>query len=160
YTRKVNFAGANGVDPRSFTRSYTAHNMLNRLDYQPFSRVHLYSSWQYGYSRTKGQLPTVPDSPSGQSNPIATPEPPTFRPDRGTVAPSNIFNFVEDWTPNSRTVVAARYGYFYYNTEDRGLPSGVRYVYQTDLKVDVTRSPVDNSILVPSGSPNQSFAHD
>lgn len=160
YTRKVNFVGANGPDPRSFTRSYTAHNMLNRLDYQPFNKLHLYAGWQYGYSRTKGQLPTLPDSASGQANPIATQDPTTFRPDTGTVAPSNIFNFGGDWTPNSRTVVSARYGYFYYNTEDRGLPSGVRYVYGSDLKVDVTKSPVDQSILVPSGSANVAFAHD
>ncbi|HET8965333.1 MAG TPA: carboxypeptidase regulatory-like domain-containing protein, partial [Candidatus Acidoferrum sp.] len=118
YTRKVNFAGPNGDDPRSFTRSYTAHNMLNRLDYQPFSKVHLYGAWQYGYSRTKGQLPTFPDSATGQANPIATQDPTTFRPDTGNVAPSNIFNFGGDWTPNSRTVVSAKYGYFYYNTED------------------------------------------
>jgi hypothetical protein len=160
YTRRVNFAGANGDDPRSFTRSYTAHNMLNRLDYQPFSRVHLFAGWQYGYSRTKGQLPTLPDSATGQANPIATQDPTTFRPDTGNVAPSNIFNFGGDWTPNSRTVVSAKYGYFYYNTEDRGLPSGVRYVFQSDLKPGVTTSPVNGSILVPVGSANAAFAHD
>jgi hypothetical protein len=160
YTRAVTFTGSGNPDPRSFTRSYTAHNMLNRLDYQPFAKVRLYAGWQYGYSRIKGQLPTFPDSAAGQSNPIATQDPTTFRPDTGTVLPSNIFNFGGDWTPNSRTVISAKYGYFYYNTEDRGLPSGIRYAYQADLTPDVTTSPVDGSVLVPSGSPNASFAHD
>ena len=159
YTRAVTFTGGPNPDPRSFTRSYTAHNMLNRLDYQPFTKVHLYSAWQYGYSRIKGQLPTLPDSAVGQKNPIATNDPTTFRPDTGTVLPSNIFNFGGDWTPNSRTVISARYGYFYYNTEDRGLPSGIRYVYNSDLITNVTKSPVDGSILVPTGSGNASFAH-
>jgi hypothetical protein len=160
YTRSVTFTGGPAPDPRSFTRSYTAHNMLNRLDYQPFSKLHLYSAWQYGYSRIKGQLPTLPDSAAGQANPIATQDPTTFRPDTGTVLPSNIFNFGGDWTPNSHTVISAKYGYFYYNTEDRGLPTGIRYVYGSSLTTDVTTSPVNGSKLVPSGSPNASFAHD
>jgi hypothetical protein len=159
YTRTVNFKGATGPDPRSFTRSYTAHNMLNRLDYQALSKLHLFAGWQYGYSRIKGQLPTFPDSVTGQANPIGTQDPATFRPDTGTVSPSNIFNFGGDWTPNSRTVISAKYGYFYYNTEDRGLPRGIRYVYGSDLITNVTKSPVDQSILVPAGSPNVSFAH-
>src|SRR6266478_2246045 len=179
YTRTVVFAGANGADPRSFTRSYTAHNMLNRLDYQPFSKLHLNAAWQYGYSRIKGALPTYPDSASGQANPIATQDPTTFRPDTGTVLPSNIFNFGGDWTPNSRTVISAKYGYFYYNTEDRGLPHGVRYVYQnvltqsapppagcvntdgTPCKDPGTKSPVTGEFLIPANAPASTvaFAH-
>ncbi len=179
YTRTVVFAGANGADPRSFTRSYTAHNMLNRLDYQPFSKLHLNAAWQYGYSRIKGALPTYPDSASGQANPIATQDPTTFRPDTGTVLPSNIFNFGGDWTPNSRTVISAKYGYFYYNTEDRGLPHGVRYVYQnvltqsappppgcvntdgTPCKDPGTPSPVTGEFLIPANAPASTvaFAH-
>lgn len=155
YTRSVNFTA---TDPgvHSFTRSYTAHNALNRLDYQPFTKLHLYAGWQYGYSRIKGQLPTLPDSAIGQANPISGNNPASFRPDTGTVSPSNIFNTGGDWTPNSRTVVAVRYGHFYYNTEDRGLPSGIRYQYTADLTGGVTKSTVDGATLVPAGN---SFAH-
>lgn len=152
-TRKVNFTGAVNPGLHSFTRSYTAHNMLNRLDYQPFSKLHLFGGWQYGYSRITGQLPTLPDSVIGQANPIAGNDPTQYRPDTGSVNPSNIFNFGGDWTPNSRTVVSAHYGYFYYNSEDRGLPSGIRYVYQNDLTGGVTTSPVTGAVLVPAGSP-------
>jgi len=150
YTRNVTFTGGAAPDPRGFTRNYTAHNMLNRLDYQPFSKLHLYAGWQYGYSRIKGQLPTFPDSATGQANPIATQDPTTFRPDTGTVSPSNIFSFGGDWTPNSRTVISVKYGYFYYNTEDRGLPSGIRYVYGTSL---VQSAPPPPGCLNPDGTP-------
>jgi|HubBroStandDraft_6_1064221.scaffolds.fasta_scaffold16294_2 outer membrane receptor protein involved in Fe transport len=152
-TRKVNFTSPSGPGPHAFTRSYTAHNMLNRLDYQPFSKLHLYSGWQYGYSRITGQLPALPDSVTGQANPIAGNNPANYRPDTGSVNPSNIFNFGGDWTPNSRTVVGVRYGYFYYNSEDRGLPAGIRDVYQFDLTQGVTASPVNGSIIVPNGAP-------
>ena len=160
-TRKVNFTGATNPGVHSFNRSYTAHNMLNRLDYQPFSKVHLYAGWQYGYSRITGQLPTFPDSAIGQANPIATNDPASFRPDTGSVNPSNIFNFGGDWTPTSHTVVSVHYGYFYYNSEDRGLPAGIRYLYNTDLKQGVTTSPVTGAVLVPSNAPPAvaAFAH-
>ena len=161
YSRTVNFNGATDPGAHTFTRSFTQHNMLNRLDYQPFSRVHLYGGWQYGYSRIRGQLPTLPDSTNGQDNPIAGSNPAQYRPDGGSVNPSNIFNFGGDWTPNSRTVVAVRYGYFYYNSEDRGLPSGIRYVYANDLTVGVTQSPlVAGQFIIPSGNTADSpFAH-
>jgi Carboxypeptidase regulatory-like domain/TonB-dependent Receptor Plug Domain len=158
-TRKVNFTGVTNPGVHSFNRSYTAHNMLNRLDYQPFSKVTLFAGWQYGYSRITGQLPTYPDSAIGQKNPIAANDPAQFRPDTGSVNPSNIFNFGGDWTPNSRTVVSVHYGYFYYNSEDRGLPSGIRSLYNSDFTAGVTTSPVTGSVLAPAGTPQAAFAH-
>jgi Carboxypeptidase regulatory-like domain/TonB dependent receptor len=157
--RSVVFTGTSpGL--HSFTRSDTVHNMLNRLDYQPFSKLHLFSSWQYGYHRITGQLPTLPDSNNGQANPIAGQDPASFRSDTGSVNPSNVFNFGGDLTINPRTILAVRYGYFYYNSEDRGLPSGIRDIYQNDLSVGVTKSPVDGTLLIPtSSSPGASFAH-
>jgi len=152
YSRSVNFTG---TDPgvHTFTRSFTQHNMLNRLDYSPTGKVHLYAAWQYGYSRIRGQLPTLPDSAAGQANPIAGNNPASFRPDAGSVNPSNIFNFGGDWTPNSRTTVAVRYGYFYYNSEDRGLPAGIRYVYASYLTGGATTSPLTGQVIVPPGDP-------
>jgi len=151
YSRTVDFKGTTNPGVRTFTRSFTQHNMLNRLDYQPFSKVHLYGGWQYGYSRIRGQLPTLPDSAAGQANPIGKSDPNQFRPDAGSVNPSNIFNFGGDWTPNSRMVVAVRYGYFYYNSEDRGLPAGIRYVYSSDLTTGVTTSPLTGQPIIPAG---------
>jgi hypothetical protein len=136
-TRQVNFTGTD-PGPHSFTRSNTVQNMLNRLDFQPFSKLHLFAGWQYGYSRIKGQLPAVPDSVTGQVNPIAGNNPASFRPDSGSVNPSNIFNFGGDWTVNSHTVVTARYGDFYYDSQDRGIPAGIRYLYQNDLTPTTT----------------------
>ena len=160
YTRHVNFTGSKNPGPHGFSRSYTAQNMLNRLDYQLFSKLHLYSGWQYGYSRITGQLPTYPDSATGQANPIAGNDPTQYRPDTGSVNPSNIFNFGGDWTPNSRTVVGVRYGYFYYNSEDRGLPAGIRYVYGIDLTQGVTPSPITptTTYLIPAGAPPSDVA--
>jgi hypothetical protein len=154
-TRTVNFTGKTSPGPHTFTRSNTVQNMLNRLDYQPFSKLHLFASWQYGYSRIRGQLPTEPDSATGQANPIAGNDPASFRPDAGSVNPSNIFDFGGDWTVNSHTVVTARYGDFYYDSQDRGLPAGIRYLYQTDLVGGTTPSPIfPSTAIVAAGDPS------
>jgi hypothetical protein len=166
-TRDVNFTGTLSPGPHSFTRTNTVQNMLNRLDYQPFSKLHLFASWQYGYSRIKGQLPKEPDSVTGQANPIAGTDPASYRPDTGSTNPSNIFDFGGDWTINSHTVATARYGDFYYDSQDRGLPAGVRYVYQNDLVIPNSSNPTGTTSpilvaptpLIPtSSSPGASFA--
>jgi hypothetical protein len=141
-SRTVNFTGKTSPGPHTFTRSNTVQNMLNRLDYQPFSKLHLFASWQYGYSRIRGQLAAEPDSVTGQANPIAKNDPASYRPDAGSVNPSNIFDFGGDWSINSHTVATARYGDFYYDSQDRGLPAGVRYIYQNALTGGTTTSPI------------------
>jgi hypothetical protein len=160
-TRAVNFTGSTGAGPHSFTRTNTVQNMQNRLDYQPFNNLHLFASWQYGYSRIKGQLPDLPDSAIGQANPIGANDPASYRPDTGSTNPSNVMNFGGDWTANSHTVVSAHYGYFYYNSQDRGLPVGIRDLYRATLTVGGTTSPiVAGAVLIPnSSSPFASNAH-
>jgi len=163
-SRTVNFTGKN-AGPHTFTTSYTAQNMLNRLDYQPFSKLRLYSSWQYGYSRATGQLPLTPDSSTGQINSTAGTDPTTIRSDTGDVYPSNIFIFGGEWSPNSRLVVSARYGYFFYNTEDRGKPSGTRFSYSSDLVAsNCTPAPcastgLDGKPIAVAGQSSAGFAN-
>ena len=158
-TRTVNFTGTLNPGIRSFTRSYTAQNMLNRLDYQLYSKVRLFGSWQYGFSRIAGILPSIPDSVIEQTNTVATSDPTQFRPDTGSVNPSTLLSFGGDWTPNSRTVLTSRYGHFYYNTSDRGKPIGVRDIFQRDLAVGTTLG-INGTPLIPSSSsPGAPFAH-
>jgi len=159
--RTANFTGASNPGPRTFYRSNTSQNGLARLDYQPLTKLRLYSAWQYGYSRIVGQLPTFPDSIIGQTNTIASNDPTSFRSDTGSVNPSNIFNFGGDWTPTNKLLVAARYGYFYYNSSDRGKPAGIRYLYQGDLTTGATGTTgLNGAPLIPtSGDPNAQFAH-
>jgi Carboxypeptidase regulatory-like domain len=156
-SRTVNFTGKN-PGPRTFTTKYTQQNALNRLDYQAYRKLHLFGSWQYGYSRVTGQLPLTPDSSTGQINSAAGTDPTTIRADTGNVYPSNIFNFGGEWTATSHLIVSARYGYFFYNTEDRGKPSGLRYIYQSDLVAQNCTAPctpstgLDGNFIAPTGS--------
>jgi len=130
-TRKVNFTGTN-PGPHSFTQTSNTQYFMNRLDYSPFSSLQLHGSWQSAFNRTRGVNLPAPDSALGQVNTSAGTDPNTLRADTGTVNPLTILNFGGDWTVNSRMVVTARYGSFYQNSEDRGKPTGTRYVWQDD----------------------------
>lgn len=153
--RTTTFTGAN-PGPRSLTQSFVQHNMYNRLDYRAFDRLRLFGAWNYAYSRTAGQL-GVPDSAVGQINTGASTDPNTFRSDAGSVNPLAVYSFGGDWTPTSRLVVSARYGYFFSNNEQRGTPIGTRYVYQTTVNaanVDLAGTPFPASSFNTGGFAN------
>jgi hypothetical protein len=152
------FTGTN-PGPRTFYRSSTTHNMFNRLDYQPLSKLRLYAGWTYNYNRIAGQLPLLPDSAYGQVNGTNASDPTTFRSDRGSVNPGSIFTFGGDWTITPRALLSARYGYFYYNTTDRGMPAGVRYTYEFSLGVGSTTDPNGNVLIPTANSTGSSSAH-
>ena len=132
--RTTTFTGLN-PGPRTLTQSATQHNMFNRLDYGVNDKLRLFGSWNYGYLRQTGQLGN-PDSVSNQINAGAGTDPNTFRADTGDVVPNSLYSFGGDWTPTSKLVVSARFGYFFNNDEQRGTPVGTRYVYQTNANAN------------------------
>ena len=129
--RTTLFKGAN-PGPRTLAQTLTQHNSYNRLDYGMFSRLRLFSSWNYAYWRQTGSLGGL-DSDFGQTNTGATTDPNTLRADSGSVNPLSTFSYGGDWTPTPRTVVSVRYGYFFSNTGQRGTPVGTRYTYNNTV---------------------------
>jgi outer membrane receptor protein involved in Fe transport len=149
--RTTTFTGAN-PGPRQLTQTVSQQNSYNRLDYRMFNQLRLYSSFNYAYSRTQGQL-GQPDSAVGQLNAGASTDPNTFRSDAGSVNPLAVYSFGGDWTPTSRLVISARYGYFFNNNEQRGTPVGTRYVYQSTVNGSSTDL---NGAAFPASSFNTS----
>lgn len=129
--RTTSFTGAN-PGPRSLTSTTTQHNMYHRLDYRLLDSLRLFAAWNYAYSRQTGTL-GAPDSAVGQLNTGASTDPNTLRSDAGSVNPTAIWSFGADWTPTSRVVVSTRFGYFFNNSENRGIPTGTRYVFQDTI---------------------------
>jgi len=153
--RTVNFTGAN-PGSRTLTSSFVQHNMYNRIDYNVASTLRLFGSWNYSYGRQTGQL-VLPDSAVGQLNTQASTDPNTLRSDAGFVYPTSVYSFGGDWTPTSKLVVSARYGYFFNNVEQRGVPSGVRYVYQATVNAnsrDLAGNPFPASAFNTTGFAN------
>ncbi len=139
---------------RTFNRTSDQQNALTRLDYRPVRSLNLYGSWQYFYSRIAGILPAAPDSVIGQQNPAADTDPNTIRSDTGSVNPGALYVFGGDWTPTAKLVIAARYGYLFYNSSDRGKPVGVRYLFDGG-SLTTTTPGLDGRPIDPNGN----FAH-
>ncbi len=153
--RLTTFTGLN-PGPRYLNSTVTTQNAYNRLDFKVIDQLRLFASWNYGYSRTTGQL-GVADSAAGQRNTGASTDPNTFRADNGSVNPLSVYSYGADWTPTSKLVVSARYGYFFNNNEQRGKPVGVRYQYLTTVNAaskDLAGNPFPTSLFNTNGYAN------
>jgi hypothetical protein len=153
--RTTTFTGTNpGV--RTLTSTFTQHNMYNRLDYRVLNQLRVFGSWNYAYAHTEGLL-GVPDSAYGQKNTGSTTDPTTLRSDRGAANPIALYSFGGDWTPTSKLLVSARYGYFFTNIGSRGTPEGIRYIYDNNLNAGSTGldgTPVPASAVNTAGFSN------
>jgi len=152
-TRRMTvFTGLN-PGPRTLNQRYTQHNSYSRVDYGVVNSLRIFASWNYAYSRTEGTLGGQ-ESAIGQRNTGASTDPSTFRSDAGTVNPLSVMTFGGDWTPSSKLVVSARWGYFFNNNEQRGAPVGNRYVYQYTVNassVDLAGQPFPSSSIKDAG---------
>jgi hypothetical protein len=154
--RTTTFTGPN-PGPRRLNQTFTQHNMFNRLDLRATNSLRLFAEWNYAYSRLQGQL-GVADSAFGQVNPGASTDPNTFRSDFGNVRPLAVYNFGGDWTPTSKLLISARFGYFFSNLESRGIPSGTRDIYDVSVtksngKVDANGRPLSQTKTDPNYNP-------
>ena len=141
-SRTVNFTFPGKAGPRELSRREDNHNALTRLDWLATNKIRTYAAWQYGYRRRSGITLPTPDSAIGQLNPNAVStaaatlgqpgglDPDQFRQDTGDVTPNSVYNFGGDITLTEKLIVTARYGYWFSNLSQRGLPQGIRYQYQ------------------------------
>ena len=139
-SRSVNFTKTN-PGPRTFYTTQDTDYAYTHLDYSPFSKLRLFGAWEYSFARLTGNSLPNPDSKIGQVNSSASTDPTTFRADTGTVNPASLYLFGGDYTITSRLLLSVRYGYTYANAEDRGKPTGLRYLYSTSAVADAPGKP-------------------
>lgn len=152
FDRTVNMAASSGfAGPVTFHQSSQVYNAFGRLDALATQKIRVFGSWQYGYSRGNGQtasggsvLPS-PDFVGGQINNSATSPLATFSDSQGFVAPNVLYNTGVDWTLTPSLVATTRYGYFFQDAQDRGLPVGVRHQYSAGTTAATTA--LDGSTL-------------
>ena len=124
--RTVNFSG---FGPRTFNDNSYTYYTFGRADVRATERIRLYASWQYNYNRQTGSSLPQADDIHGQFNTASTNNPDNYNGGIGSVNPQVIYNTGADISITPTLVATTRYGYFYYNTESRGVPTGIRYVY-------------------------------
>ncbi len=140
YARTVNFAPASGTPgDRTFHESIDTYYSMARVDFLATQKIRLFGSWSYSYQRGTGtSLPGADSAYAGQSvpnadtlyNPAANTAVDNFNGGIGYVAPNVVYNTGADITLTPNLVATTRFGYFYQDYQDRGVPQGLRYVYR------------------------------
>ena len=128
--RVVNFTYPGAVGAREFNDNNYTYYSFARVDFRATEKIRLYGSWNYGYSRATGNsLPTA-DEVHGQYNSNSTSNPDNYNGGIGNVYPQVIYNVGADVTITHSLIATTRFGYFYYDTQSRGVPTGIRYIYR------------------------------
>jgi hypothetical protein len=129
--RTVNFAASSGAPgARTFHENIDTYYSLVRMDFLATQKIRLFGSWTYQYERGTGTSLPGADDAFGQFNSSSTTNPDNFNGGIGYVQPNVIYNTGADITLTPHLVATTRYGYFHQNYEDRGIPSGIRYIYR------------------------------
>jgi hypothetical protein len=159
-TRTVNFtnvpAPAPPVSDRSFRYTDTTHHALNRVDFLAHDKVRVFGAWQYAFRRVVGSQRPAEDAVNnaalsqslGSANPSAVQNPTVFLQDAGFVAPNSVFTTGADITLSPRAVATTRFGYWFNNYGDRGLPVGINYNYGfgTAGVTDLAGNPIEPQV--------------
>src|SRR5262249_14100155 len=127
--RTVNFTGFGG---RTLNQNKYTNYTLARLDALATQKIRLHGSWQYAYNRVTGSSLPSADDIHGQLNTAGATNPDNYNGGIGTVSPNVLYNIGSDITLTPSIVATVRYGYWAYEGTpmSRGLPSGIRYIYQ------------------------------
>src|ERR1035437_3526582 len=145
-TRSVNFNVASGVGQTPFAGNRDFHQSTNtyytngRVDFMATQKVRLSASWTDSDQRISGSsLPQADDAfvPQGGEVPSSlrvngnsTTNPDIWNAGIGSVAPNRIYNVGADITLTPTLVATTRYGYFFQDFQNRGLPVGIQYTYR------------------------------
>ncbi|MGE5112168.1 MAG: carboxypeptidase regulatory-like domain-containing protein [Acidobacteriaceae bacterium] len=152
-----NYAGASDgtgavSGPRMFTLDTKTYYALSRLDYLVNSKIRVYGAWQDQYQTVFGNnqagtaFPAADNAygaalqnqgdcagaPCPTSNSSATQNPDNFAHSIGYKMPNVIYNTGADVTLTPNLVATSRFGYFYTDAQDRGLPVGTWYYWAFD----------------------------
>ncbi|HWR36718.1 MAG TPA: carboxypeptidase regulatory-like domain-containing protein [Clostridia bacterium] len=112
---------------RKFFNNEETYYSLARLDALVTSKIRVFGSWQYSYDRNSGISMPNADDAFGKSNDLASANPDDYNSGIGNVQPNIIFNTGADITLTNNLIATTRFGRFYSDYQDRGLPTGVRY---------------------------------
>ncbi len=129
--RSVNFASnTNAPGNRDFHRNINTYYSFARLDFLATQKIRLYGSWSYSYARGTGTSLPAADDVHRQFNASSTTNPDNWNGGIGNVTPNVIYSTGADITLNPNLIMTTRYGYFYTDYQDRGIPTGIRYIYR------------------------------
>jgi len=138
--RKVAYpagTGLVGVNPNGqvipFSQNQQTYYTTARVDAAVSQKIRVFGSWLYQYQRETGVNLPFSDSTVGLVNISASTPPGNYSHDIGYRAPNVTANFGADFTITPSLVATTRFGYYFENYSDFGLPTnGTLFGWQTD----------------------------
>ncbi|MBZ5648387.1 MAG: TonB-dependent receptor [Acidobacteriia bacterium] len=135
--------------PRTYSSNTDTYYSLARVDANPFSKLHIYGSWQYNYSKNQGYSQAAADSVfmvqatdpvTGALLPCvntlgnqcnlggASGNPDNFNAGIGYRAPNQLLGVGGDVTITPNLIFSSRFGRGYNAYKTLGTPVGIRYI--------------------------------
>jgi len=108
----------------NFSQNTQTYYTTARLDTVVTQKLRIYSSWLYQLQKQYGTNLPNPDSVQGYDNVSASIDPSTYLHTIGFTAPNQTVNVGADYQITPRLVATGRFGYFFANYHDFGLPTG------------------------------------
>jgi carboxypeptidase family protein len=134
--RKVNYnqpGGLGGLGTIAFSQNTQTYYGTGRLDAAVSQKIRLYASWLYQLQKQSGENLPAADSANGAFNVSSTVDPAAFAHGVGYTAPNSTTNVGADFSITPRLVATTRFGYYFENYHDFGLPtSGTLTIWQTN----------------------------
>ncbi len=127
-TIQSTYPGAVGA--RTFNRNINTYYSTARVDFMATQKIRLYGSWSYNYARGTGTSLPNADDIHGRTNSSAGTNPDNWNNGIGYVRPNLLYNVGADITLSPSLIATTRFGYFYQDNQDRGIPTGIRYIYR------------------------------
>ena len=129
-TRTISYASGARTFEQKWTRTYG----IGRLDFSPTPKVQFNTTYIWSPSKRDGSLPTRDPRIAAPSNDVSI---------QGGFTPAQAYTASVSYTPTSKLVLSARYGYRYFNDKDGnyGLPQEGFVTYQTSSAQSKTPVP-------------------
>ena len=155
--RGVNYdqpGGLGGLGLVNFSQNTETYYTTARVDIAVTKKLRVYTSWLYQLSKQYGEnLPTA-DSNSGLYNASSSVDPSAYSHNVGFTAPNQTVNVGADYSLTPHVILTGRFGYYFENYHDFGLPTtGVLTSWQTNGvgAVDNTGAALPASLQQPTG---------
>jgi len=116
-----------------FSQNTQTYYTTARVDAVVTHKLRLYGSWLYQLQKQHGTNLPFADSVQGYDNVSATIDPSTYTHNIGFMAPNQTTNVGADYSITPRVVATGRFGYYFANYHDFGLPTnGIIDNWQTN----------------------------
>ncbi|MFZ0410843.1 MAG: TonB-dependent receptor [Candidatus Acidiferrales bacterium] len=123
--RSVNYDQPGGIGGGlvNFSQNTRTYYTNARVDFAVTQKLRVFASWLYQLQKQYGEDLPFPDSTNGLFNASSTVDPSAYPHNVGFTAPNSTTNIGADYTLTPRLVLTARFGYYFEDYHDFGLPT-------------------------------------